>query len=43
MADGLHMVVSPDQIATVRMINEENRFRLSFGQAWMQILDEIER
>lgn len=43
MAEGLQMVVSQDNIATVRMNNGENRFRMSFSKAWMKILDEIER
>lgn len=42
MAEGLQLVVSADGIATVRMNNGENRFRLSFVKAWMNILDEIE-
>lgn len=43
MAEGLQMILSRDGIATVRMNNGENRFRLSFAKAWMKILDDIER
>ncbi|XP_045194338.2 uncharacterized protein LOC123549961 [Mercenaria mercenaria] len=42
MAEGLKMITSRDGIATVHMTNGENRFRLSFVNAWMKILDEIE-
>ncbi|KAH3769047.1 hypothetical protein DPMN_170294 [Dreissena polymorpha] len=43
LAEGLRMVISDEGIATVYMINGENRFRMSFVKAWSRILDEVEK
>jgi len=41
--DGLALSVCETGIATVRMCNGENRFRLSFVQAWHKVLDEVKK